>query len=146
MGTTRTEWSRNTLAQAGAFVVASTLALTAAFLGIVGLLTGNVTGVTTRLPVYVLLTAIAFVAAIVTFETEFRDGERILILAAATAAGVLVLVTFGGEGLTYLVQHSEEIVASHLLFYLVSAALIATGLGYWFLQHWHELKWQDAKL
>ena len=139
MVTTSRGWNRNALAQASLFVVASTVALTASFLGLVGLLTGDVAGLTGRLPFYVLVTAVVFVAAIVFFETELRDAQRILVLAVLTAAMAFLVVTFGGEGLTYLVQNHEEVVASHLLFYILSAGLIGTGLGYWALQHWPEL-------
>lgn len=146
MVTTRRRWSRNTLARAGIFVVASTIALTAAFLGVVGLLTGDVTGITERLPFYVLLTAIAFVAAIVTFEEQLRDAQRVLALAVVTGVGTLLLVTFGGEGITYLVQNRQEVVASHLLFYILSAGLIGTGLGYWALNHWPEFLRRGARI
>jgi len=68
MGTRNKRINRDTVAQAGLFVVGSTIALTASFLGIVGLLTGEVAGLATRLPFYVLATAVAFVGSIIVFE------------------------------------------------------------------------------
>ncbi|MFC7072680.1 hypothetical protein ACFQJ7_06760 [Halovenus rubra] len=58
------DWSRSALVRAVLFVIASTIALTASFLGVVGLLTGEVTGLNSRLPLYVLVMALAFVTAI----------------------------------------------------------------------------------
>jgi len=139
MGTRNRRWSRNTLAQAGLFVGASTVALTASFLGVVGLLTGGVSGLTARLPFYVLVTALAFVGAIVLLEEEYRQGARVLQLSVLVAALTFGLVTFGGEGITYLVQNQEEVITSQLIFYILAAGLIGTGVCYWALRHRAEL-------
>jgi hypothetical protein len=131
--------SRNTLAQAGLFVGASTLALTASFLGVVGLLTGGVSGLTDRLPFYVLVTAVAFVGAIVLLEEESRQAVRVLQLSVLGAALTFGLVTFGGEGINYLYQNQEEVVTSQLIFYILAAGLIGTGVCYWALRNRSEL-------
>ncbi len=110
----------------------STVALTASFLGIVGLRTGAVSGLTTRLRFYVLVTAIAFVGSIVIFEEEYRQGSWVLQLSVLLSATTLVLVTFGGEGMSYL--------------YILSAGLIGTGICYWALQHRSELTRAGVKL
>lgn len=133
-------WSRNALARAALFVVASTIALTASFLGVVGLLSGDVTGLNTRLPFYVLVMALAFVGAIVTFEERFHEAVPIIQFAGIVGGVTFLLVTFGGEGAAFLVQNHQEVVASQLLFYILAAGLIGTGLGYWTLNHWSELK------
>jgi hypothetical protein len=146
MGIRNKRFSRDTLAQAGLFVVASTIALTASFLGIVGLMTGEVTGLTTRLPFYVLLTAIAFVASIVIFEEEYREGAWVLQLSVLLSATTLILATFGGEGMSYLYQNQEQVVTSQLIFYILSAGLIGTGICYWALQHRSELTRAGVKL
>ncbi len=137
--TNQREWSQSALARAALFVVASTVALTASFLGVVGLLTGEVGGLNNRLPFYVLVMALAFVAAIVTFEEEFREASVILQFSVGVGAATFLLVTFGGEGLSFLYQNHQEVVASQLLFYITAAGLIATGIGYWALNHWSEL-------
>lgn len=131
-------FSRSTVAQAGVFVVLSTVMLTASFLGIVALVTGEVVGISTRLPFYVLSMSIAFVGAIVTFEEEFRDGRQILQLSVIGAIATFVFVTLGAEGIAFLIQNPEEVVASHLLFYILAAGLIGTGIGYWTMRHWGE--------
>ena len=144
MGNSR--WNRSTVAQAGAFVVLSTVLLTASFLGIVALVTGAVNGLNTRLPFYVLSMAIAFVGAIITFEEEFRGGTQILQLSVIGAIATFVFVTLGGEGVAYLVENPEQVVASHLLFYILAAGLIGTGIGYWAVQHWAELTQRNTEL
>jgi hypothetical protein len=132
-------FNRGALTQAGIFVALSTLALTASFLGLVALVTGTVTGSNTRLPMYVLGTALAFVGAILLFEEEYRAGRRVLETAAAVAVGTLVLLLFGGEGVAYLLQQPDRVASSQSLFYLLAAGLIGTGLGYWGLHHWREV-------
>ena len=132
-------WTRHTLARAGVFVVFSTVALTASFLGVVALVTGQVAGVSTRLPFYVLAMSIAFVGAIISLEAEFHGGARILQYSIAAAALAFALVTLGGEGVVFLIENTEQVVTSHLLFYILAAGLIGTGLGYWALHHWSEL-------
>lgn len=135
----RRQWSRNTLLRAGLFVIVSTLALTASFLGVVGLFTGDVTGWNLRLPFYVLAMALTFVGAIVTFEEALQEAELILEFAVGVAAVSFLLVTFGGEGVAYLVQNPQQVVASHLLFYILAAGLIAAGVVYWTFNHWSDL-------
>lgn len=143
---TNREWNRDTLARAAAFVVASTIALTASFLGVVGLLTGEVTGLNDRLPFYVLAMALAFVAAVVTLEEEYREATLVLQFSVIVGAVSFLLVSFGGEGVAFLLQNPQEIVASHLLFYILAAGLIATGIGYWALNHWSELSMAGPSL
>jgi hypothetical protein len=139
MAGAQSRFNRGALTQAGIFVVLSTLALTASFLGLVALVTGDVTGSNARLPVYVLGTALAFVGAILIFEEEYHAGRRVLEAAAVVAVGTLVLLLFGGEGVAYLFQQPDRVVSSQSLFYLLAAGLIGTGLGYWGLHHWREL-------
>jgi cyanate permease len=146
MALKQNQWGRNELARAGLFVVASTIALTASFLGVVGLLSGEVTGLNDRLPVYVLTMALSFVVAIVVLEEEYRQPVESLQLSAFVGSVTFLLVTFGGEGIAYLLQNSEQVVASQILFYILAAGLIATGLGYWTLNHWSELAGDRASI
>jgi len=144
-GTRHDPSSRRELARVGAFVAGSTVALTASTLGAVGLLTGGVTGLGGRLPLYVLATALAFVAAVVTFEESSRRADRVIALSAATASAVFVFVTFGGEGVAYVLQNPGT-VGSALLFYVLAVGLVGTGVGYWILNHWSELTWSGSRL
>jgi hypothetical protein len=139
MATRNWKLQPRTVARAGLFVVLSTVALTASFLGVVGLFSGRVSGLTARLPFYVLVMAICFVVVIIGFDSVLREAQQVLGLAVAVSILALALVTLGGEGIVYLVEYTEQVVASHLLFYILAAGLIGTGLCYWAIRHWAEL-------
>jgi hypothetical protein len=123
----------------GLGVVVSTLALTASFVGLMALLTGDAVGLGSRIPLYVLTMAIAFVLGVVLLELRDRPGRLVLGGATGLSIGVLVLVTLAGEGFVYAAREPTEIVASTLVFYFLAAGLIATGLGYWGARHWREV-------
>lgn len=128
-----------TFVQAGIFVVVSTVVLTASFLGIVGHATGRVSGVTGRIPYYILLMAVSFVVAIVAFESLIGRASEVLGGALVVTGVALVLVVLAGEGVVYLFQHTQAVLSSTLLIYILAAGLVGTGLCYWALQHWTEL-------
>lgn len=120
-------------------VVAFTVILTTNFVGAMALLTEESLTITDRLPFYVLLAAIVFVATILILELAGNYDGRIVISTAITA-GVLgfIFIFFGGEGIRHILLNPGEILTSHLLVYFLAAATIATGLGYWGLRHWRE--------
>lgn len=119
-------------------VLGSTLALTASFVGLLALVSGRAAGIGGRLPVYVFVMAVAFVAAVVRLELAGFDGTRIIAAAGGVGALALLLVSLAGEGLVYAVRNPERVIVSELVFYFLAAGLIATGLGYWGLNHWRE--------
>lgn len=131
---------RARLGRVGALVGASTAALTASFVGIVALLSGNATGVVSRLPVYVLAMALAFVACVVLFEESRHDGRRALAAAASISVVAFLVVGLGGEGVRYALTHPDEVLGSHLFAYLLSAGLMGTGFGYWGWRNWRSLR------
>jgi hypothetical protein len=133
------QYDTESLARAGALVAVCTLVLTASFVGLVALLSAAAPGVGTRLPLYVLGTAGAFVTAIVFLEARHLDGERIITTAGLLAVGTFVFATLSGEGLMYVVRNPGELVASQMAFYFLAAGMIATGVGYWAINHWDEL-------
>jgi len=126
------------LGRAGALVACCTLALTASFVGLVALLSGQAPGVTDRLPVYVLGAATAFVGTILLFEVQGHDGRTVIATAGSVAIAAALVLTLGGEGVIHAIRHPEQVVASQLLFYFLAAAMIATGLGYWAVNHLDE--------
>lgn len=119
-------------------VAAFTVILTTNFVGAMGLLTGQVTGTTERLPFYVLLGAIVFVGTILVLEASGYDGRAVLTAAVTASAFGFVFVVLGGEGLVFAWHDPDAILTSQLLVYFVAAAVIGTGLGYWGLRHWRE--------
>jgi hypothetical protein len=121
-----------------AVVAGSTLALTLAFVGALAFLDGATTGLLSRLPWYLVATGALFVAAILLLESRTDDGRRILFSAAVASALGFAVVTFGVEGLVYAVRNPGAVLVSQLILYFVAAGLLATGLGYWTLNHWRE--------
>jgi len=119
-------------------VVCSTVVLTAAFFGIVALVTG-VTGLTGRLPYYVLGGAAAFVASVVRFDHHSQAGVPVLYTASGIALVAFTGLGLATEGIRLAITRPEVVVASQLFVYVVAAGLIATGLGFWAVRHWREV-------
>lgn len=132
-------------ARAAVLVVACTLVLTASFVGVLALIDGS-PDFGSRLPVYVLAMAVAFVAAVFLAERRTASGRDILVTAAGVALAVFVLIALGGEGIVYAVRYPDRVIASDLLLYFVAAGLIGTGLGYWGVRHWREFAASGSRL
>lgn len=132
--------SRARLGRLAAVVGLSTIALTASFVGLVALVTGSVSGTLSRAPLYLLVTATVFVAGVVLFEESRHEGRRALVAATLVAAVTLFVVGFGGEGVVYVLTAPEEAIRSQLFGYVVSAALIGTGIGYWAWRNWERIR------
>ena len=135
---------RGRAARLGGVVLASTLVLTAAFVGVLALVNGGNDGVGGRLPIYVLAMAVAFVAFLFAAEQRLErrsrsvDGRRVIVTAGGFAVTVLLAVALSGEGVVYAVRNPDQVVASEVSLYFLAAGLIGTGLGYWGLRHWRE--------
>lgn len=128
------------LGRLGLVVLASTLSLTASFVGIVALASGAVSGTEARLPLYVTAAAVVFVASILLFEGTRHRGKRALGAAALLALATLFVGGLGGEGVVYAAANPGVVLEVQLLGYLVSAAMLGTGLGYWLWRHWEALR------
>lgn len=128
------------------YVIVSTLFLTSAFFGIVAVITGSVTNFEQRLPIYVLLSALAFVTVVLVLEDANEPGAPILVSTLVVGAMALVGFSLAGEGYLYAEANPNEVASSQLIFYFVAAALICTGVGYWAVHHWREFTGSDAEL
>lgn len=135
---------RATMTRVVGYVGVSTLFLTAMFYGIVAVITGSVTAFEQRLPVYVLVAAIAFVVVVVMLEDEDAPGTPILAGTVVVGVMAFVGVSLSGEGLLYALANREAVVSSQLFFYVLAAGLICTGIGYWAVHHWREFAEVDA--
>jgi hypothetical protein len=131
--------NRPVLMRAGAFVAASTVALTLALFGLLAFVGGNPAGLPSRVPYYVLGAAVAFAAALVALDRRDRDGRNLLAVAVCVAGGTFVFLLLSVEGVTYAVVSPSEALGFQRVLYLLAAALFATGLEYWGLNHWTEL-------
>lgn len=138
----RTGVDRGQAVRLGLVVLASTLVLTAAFVGVLALVGGGNDGFGGRLPAYVLVMAVAFVGFVVLAEqrggSRSLDGRRVIVTAGGFALSILVTVALSGEGIVYVVRNPDGVVASEVFLYFLAAGLIGTGLGYWGLRHWRE--------
>lgn len=126
------------LPRAAVLVAVSTAIVTAAFVGVVALVAGDVDDLTGRLPFYVLVMATVFVAFIFLIDSRNSDAETVIISSVGVALLGFLVVLLSGEGVVFLVRRPDQLLASQLIVYLVSAGLVCTGLAYWGLRHWRE--------
>ena len=126
------------LARVGVLVVASSLALTLAFFGLIALATGSADELSGRVPFYVLAAAVTFAGALIGLDRRNWDGRDLLYFAVGLAVVAFVLFTLGLEGVVFAINYPGESLGSRRFLYLLSAAMVATGLGYWFVSHWAE--------
>ena len=131
--------NRPVLARVGVLVVGSSLALTLAFFGLYAVASGTAVGLSDRVPFYVLAAAVTFAGALFGLDRRQWDGRDLLYFSTGIATVAFVLVTLGLEGVVFAVQYPGESVASRRFLYLLSLALVATGLGYWGMCHWGEI-------
>ena len=129
---------REAVPKAVALIAASTLVLTTAFLGVLAVVEGGNPGIGDRVPVYLLLASAVFVAFIVLLEHRSLDGRTVIVSTTAIAVVTGALLWLVGEGLVYVWNDPDALIASHLVVYLLSAAVACTGLFYWTLNHWRE--------
>jgi len=123
----------------GGVVVGSTLALTMSFFGLVALVTGGAEGALGRLPIYVFALAASFVGALVALEDLSVDAETVLGAAAGVSFTNFLVVGLASEGTIYALRYPQQVVSSQLFVYVLSAGMMATGLGFWLANHYGEI-------
>lgn len=131
--------NRDVLVETGSVIGICTVTLTAVFVGLVGLLSGEATGMLTRLPLYVLVSSLVFLGALIAMDHSRYHGQTVLIRALVVGVAGFLIVSLGAEGTVYALTHPEQVVISHLFVYLVSAAVIASGFGYWSVRNWRDV-------
>lgn len=127
-------------------VVFLSLLLTAAFLGLVGLISGAPLDVSSRLPAYSLVMGIVFVVAILRLDSPNREGMMVLVSTSGIAALAFVLVGLASEGVMYTLVRPDEVLTSNLIFYFAAAGLVCTGVVLWALHHWREFATNNSRL
>lgn len=137
-------YSRERVSRIGGLVVGSTLVLTMSFFGVVALVTGNAGGALDRLPYYVLAAAAAFVGSLVLLEEWALDGETVIRAASAVATAAFLLVGLSAEGGRYVALNSATVMTSQMFVYVLSAGMIATGIGFWTARHYRELNTRSS--
>lgn len=131
--------ARSPLARTGPVLGVWTALLTATFLGVVGLASGTVGGLLSRLPLYVLGSAVTFVGILLVLDHTRYQAWTVLVRAVGGTVAGFVLSTLAAEGVIYTLTSPESVVASHLFVYLLSAALVTTGLWYWSVRNWSDV-------
>lgn len=120
-------------------IVGSTVLLTAAFVGIAALGSGErVADVADRIPYYVLAFAVVFILVLWKLDDRHRDGTSILIAVTGIAVGTSILLAFAAEGVAYALADPSNVLERNLIVWFTAAATICTGLGLWGLRHWRE--------
>jgi hypothetical protein len=128
---------RGYVQRAVAVVAASTVVLTAAFVGVVALAEGATAGIRGRVPFYVFGGAALFVATLVSLEDPEEGGVPILTTTVGVSAVGFVLLSLASEGVVYAGRH-PDVFGSNLVVYFLAAGLVCTGTVYWGLNHWRE--------
>ncbi|WP_254863422.1 hypothetical protein [Halovivax gelatinilyticus] len=120
-------------------VAGSTVLLTSAFVGLAVIWEGRiVSGVTTRLPFYVLVFSLAFIVALLKLDNRDRDGTQILIATTGIGLGAGSLFGLATEGIAYTLYEPEAVFQTGLAVVFLAAGIICTGLGIWGVRHWRE--------
>ena len=130
---------RSHLRRVALLVAACTLVLTASFVGVLALTTGATAGVAVRLPWYVLAAAATFVGALLLAEQRTDDGQAVLVAAGVTGGVAFLVVALAAEGIVYAATNPGRALNLSVLLYVVAAALVGTGIGYWGINHWREV-------
>lgn len=123
-------------------ILTSTFVLTAAFVGVLAIVSGRIDGVPGRLPWYVLISGLIFTATMLLLERNETSGRTIIVTALAIAVLGFIVATFAAEGLLYTIRNPELVVVSQLVLYFFAAGLFGTGIAYWGVNHWREFSSQ----
>lgn len=116
----------------------STLFLTASFMGILAFVSGATLGVTERLPWYLVIGAGTFVGSIVLLEHAESEGYTIIVTTIIISVIMFILTLLAVEGVFFSLRYPEVVINSKTILYLLSAAMVGVGLGYWGFNHWRE--------
>lgn len=120
-------------------ILGFTVVLTADFVGVLALVSQPRPNVASRMPLYTLAMAGAFVATIYGFARYGADARTVLLSATGFGVAAFVLVGLAIEGLVFAAEHPEDVFGSQLVVYFLAAGLIGTGVGYWLVAYWRDL-------
>jgi len=126
-------------------MICCTILLTASFIGVLAFLAGEIRGIETRVPWYILAGAITFVSTVVLLEAYEASGQTIILTASIVGGLAMILIPLGVEGLIYALRYPQEIFVSQMILYFLAASLIGSGIGYWGLNHWREFTSQSRQ-
>lgn len=122
----------------GSIIAVFTLVLTASFVGILAVLSGQMQAYEGRIPWYLVGAALTFVSVIILLEVNKAPGQTIIVTAVVVGAITFLGLFLSVEGFAFAIHNPEIIILEQLGLYFFAAALVATGIGYWGLKHWRE--------
>lgn len=118
---------------------ASTLVLTASFVGVLSIVEGEFSGLGGRVPWYLVVTSLFFLGTIFVLEEHgASDGREIIAISAIVGLLSFVVTTLAVEGVVFAFNHPEDVFVSQTVLYFLAAGLFGTGIGYWGIKHWRE--------
>jgi len=134
----RTRYVARTAALAGA----STIVITASFIGVLALLEGEFSSLGGRIPWYLVATSLIFLATIFLLEEHGADGVEIIAITAVVTVLSFLLIVLAVEGVNYARTHPDDVFVDQLVLYFLAAGMFGTGIGYWGIKHWREFTGQ----
>lgn len=129
--------------KATGLVGGSTFILTASFVGLLSLLSGDPVDLGDRVPFYMIVMGFVFVGTILILEEQGATAEAILVTAIVVAVLAFVGIGLTVEGILFAMRNPDRVFVSQLVYYFIAAGLIATGIGYWGIRHWREFTGQS---
>lgn len=132
------------MTRALAVIGVSTFILTASFIGILAIISQSPPGLSSRVPFYLIVMGLAFVATILVLEEYGTVGRVVIVTAGVIGLLTFVATTLTIEGVLFASYEPARVFSQQLVFYFIAAALIGTGIGYWAIQHWREFATQPG--
>lgn len=136
---------RTYYARTAGLAAASTLVITASFVGVLSLVQGEFAAIGGRIPYYLVGTAVIFLGMIFVLEEHNADGREIIAIASIFSVLGFVLIVLSVEGVRFAYTNPGEVFVSRLVLYFLAAALLGTGIAYWGLHHWREFTGRAAE-
>lgn len=119
-------------------ILGFTVVLTADFVGVLALVSQPRPDVASRMPLYTLAMAGAFVVTIYGFARYGADARTVLLSATGVGFAAFVLFGLAVEGVVFAAAR-PDLVGSQLVIYFLAAGLMGTGIGYWLVAYWRDL-------
>ena len=127
-------------------ILLCTLVLTFSFIGILAFVAGEPETPLRRLPWYLVVGGVGFVATIVLLEQVGGRGREVLLTAIVNGIVLMLLASLTVEGVLYTIANPEQVFVSQIVLYFLAAGLVGTGIAYWALHHWREFSTSGDRL
>jgi len=130
------------VARTAALAAASTIVITASFIGVLALLEGEFSTLDSRIPWYLVATSLIFLSTIFLLEEHGADGVEIIAITAVVTIMGFIMIVLAVEGVNYARTNPGDVFVDKLVLYFLAAGMFGTGIGYWGIKHWREFTGQ----